>query len=96
MILSIFNSLIGVGFIRYNGVMSRVTIDVCRIGFWLVELAIVKDKYFKLLSTIICFVSIIIIFGGMIICSELGRYAIIDKKNSNAGLPKFIKNEGEK
>lgn len=93
-ILSIFHSLLGVAFIRYNGIMSRVAIDVCRIGFWLIELAVIKHNYFNIMATIICFISIIIILGGMIICSELGRYAIIDTK-TNSGLQKYIKRQGK-
>ena len=77
-ISSIFYSLIGSAIIKYNGIISRVCVDVCRVGFWMIQLILIKNTNFDYISSIICFICIIIIFGGMVICSELGENKIND------------------
>ena len=81
-ISSIFYSLLGSVIIKYNGIISRVSVDVCRVGFWMLQLVLVKNGNLDYLASIICFICIILIFGGMIICSELGEYKINDNYQS--------------
>ena len=76
----IFYSLFGALFSKYNGIMSRVSIDCSGISFWIFDLAILKNDNLNLLSYILCFVCLIILIGGMIICSEFGEYSINNGK----------------
>jgi hypothetical protein len=72
----LFYSLFGALFSKYNGIMSRVSIEYCGICFWIVELAIINNNNFSLVSYILCFICIITSIVGMIMISEYGEYSI--------------------
>lgn len=75
-ISSLFSSL----FIKYNGIISRVSIDCSGFCLWIFVLSILKNENLNLMSYIICFVCIFTLCGGMIISSEFGEYSIYNKK----------------
>lgn len=83
----IFYSLFGALFSKYNGIMSRVSVDCSGISFWILDLAILNNNDLNLLSYILCFICLITLVGGMIICSEFGEYSI-----NNGKLEDNIKN----
>ena len=72
----IFYSLIGALLIKYNGIISRVSIECSGISLWIFKLGALDNKDLNLISYIICFICIILSIGGMIICTEFGGFSI--------------------
>ena len=84
-ISSIFMSLLSSLLIKYNGIMSKVSMDACRVCFWMLQLIIMQNENFDYVSCIIYFICTIIMLGGMIICSEMGENKVNTIKRKKLG-----------
>ena len=76
---AIINSLFSALFNKYNGIISRASIECSGFCLWIFSLVILKNDNLNIISFIISFACIISLVGGMIICSEFGEYSLHNK-----------------